>query len=352
MYRNHVGWQGARYSRVNSRRSAGIVRAGSALAFALLSLASAPAWGATVNIQCPRLTDPAKGELEARARLFLTSADMENAAIGVECDAANAWLVWTDGSKSPIDARTNIVEGTLDAIEDRIAKSKRGAAAGSGSGSGEGGTVSEGASKSGAPGDTGSKRPADVPPEEPKLQAQPVDRGIDLEGGVGLALLSEFWSGGAKGAIGPRLDVGVGIGRKFAVVISEGARFGLGDGSVMLFDLQAGIAYGAPYQVRTGFGVMALVGAERLSSAAKQSSSNYGGIWTWAATASLGGRGSVALGPVDAWIGIDGFLRSQTLTTGDPSAVSIPELAAVFSVGFFLPAFAGGTKNEPVKQVE
>lgn len=104
--------------------------AGSALVFALLT-ASVPAWGATVDIRCSRLVDPARGELEARARLFLTSADMESATIGLECDATNAWLVWTDGTKTLIDPRTNLVEGTLDAIEDRIARSKRARAAGS-----------------------------------------------------------------------------------------------------------------------------------------------------------------------------------------------------------------------------
>jgi hypothetical protein len=318
------------------------------LIFALLTLSSAPAWGATVNIQCPRLTDPAKGELEARARLFLTSADMENASIGVECDATSATLIWTDGTKSSIDARTNIVEGTLDAIEDRIARAKRAAANG---GSGEGGTGGEGSSAAGGAGANagGTKRPADVPPEEPKPESTPVDRGIDLEGGVGLALLSEIWSGTYTGAVGPRLDVGVGIGRKFAIVISEGARFGIGGGSgyVMVFDLHAGVAYGAPYQMRTGFGIMAQVGAERLAATAA-GTGDFSGIWVWAATATLGVRGSLAAGPLDIWLGVDGLARSQTITTGKPNTAEIPEVSAVFSVGCFLPAFAGGTKTEPV----
>jgi hypothetical protein len=296
------------------------------------------------------LTDPAKGELEARARLFLTSADMENASIGVECDATSATLVWTDGTKSTIDVRTNIVEGTLDAIEDRIARAKRAGPAG-GSASGESGTGSEASgAAAGVGADTASKkRPSDVPPEEPKPESAAVDRGIDLEGGVGLALLSEIWSGTYTGAIGPRLDVGVGVGRKIAIVISEGARFGIGGGSgnVMVFDLQAGVAYGAPYQMRTGFGVMAQVGAERLAATAA-GSGDFSGIWVWAATASLGLRGSLAAGPLDIWLGVDGMLRSQTITTGKPNTAEIPQLSAVFSIGCFLPAFAGGTKTEPV----
>src|SRR5215212_8172954 len=137
MYRKIAGKRGPRRSALpGSRPVRRVARAGSGLLFALLTASAAPAWGATVDIRCTRLSDAAKGELEARARLFLTSADMESATIAVECDASNAWLVWIDGSKTPIDARTNIVEGTLDAIEDRIARTKRVGASGT-AGSGE-----------------------------------------------------------------------------------------------------------------------------------------------------------------------------------------------------------------------
>jgi hypothetical protein len=329
--------------------SSGLPTAGTALGFALLT-ASAPAWGATVDIQCPRLVDPARGELEARARLFLTSADMESATIGLECDATNAWLVWTDGGKTLIDPRTNLVEGTLDAIEDRIARAKRAAPRAPGA------TGPEGAGgPAGGPEDTSlpAKPPtsADTPPEEPSLRAPevPAERsGIDLEGGVGLALLTEFWSGSYTGGVGPRLDVGVGLGRKLSIVISEGARFAVGEGSgqMMAFDLQVGVAYGAPYQIRTGFGVMALFGAERLA-ATRTSISGTGGLWTWAATASLGARASIATGPLDAWFGVDGMLRSDTIETGGPKSTSVPTLSAILSIGCFLPAFAGGPTNEP-----
>jgi len=318
------------------------------LVFALLT-ASVPAWGATVDIRCPRLVDPARGELEARARLFLTSADMESATIGLECDATNAWLVWTDGTKTLIDPRTNLVEGTLDAIEDRIARSKRARPAGSSGGEGPGAP--------GAPGgadETSTPKPptaADTPPEEPLLRApqSPIERpGIDLEGGVGLAILSEFWSGAYSAGVGPRLDVGVGVGRKLAIVISEGARFavGAGSGQMIAFDLQAGVAYGAPYQIRNGLGVVALVGAERLAA------SGSGGLWVWSATASLGARASIATGPLDAWFGVDGMLRSDTIETGTPKSSAVPLLSAILSVGCFLPAFVGGTRDEPTAQAK
>jgi hypothetical protein len=310
----------------------------------LIATAATPAFGATVDIRCTRLSEMAKGELEARARLFLTSADMESAAIAVECDATNAWLIWIDGSKTNIDPRTNMVEGTLDAIEDRIARAKRGAppSATSGGGSSTGETPSGGAAAGDA---SGKGRSADTPPDDaPPRSLEPVERstGIDLEGGVGLALLTEIWSGAYAAGVGPRLDVGVGVGRKLSIVISEGARFAVGSGSgnMMTFDLQAGLAWGAPYQTRTGLGVMMLFGAERL--AASRDINGYQGLWTWAATASLGARASLATGPLDAWIGVDGMLRSSTIETGQPKPATVPTLSALFSVGCFLPAFSGG----------
>jgi hypothetical protein len=315
------------------------------LVFALLTASASSAWGATVDIRCPRLSDAAKGELEARARLFLTSADMESATIAVECDATSAWLIWTDASKTPIDVRTNIVEGTLDAIEERIARAKRAGSSG-GSASGE-------SSATGPEGAAASKAPsAEIPPDEVPPRGEPFERssGIDLEGGVGLALLTEFWSGAYTAGMGPRLDVGVGLGRKLSVVISEGARFAVGPGSgqMMTFDLQVGLAYGAPYQTRTGLGVMMLFGAERL--AASRDISGTQGVWTWAATASLGARASRATGPLDAWIGVDGMLRSDTIETGQPKPASVPTLSAILSIGCFLPAFSGGGSGEDAKK--
>ena len=305
------------------------------MAAAAVSFSTVAAWGATVDIRCPRLTDSAKGELEARARLFLTSADMEGATIAVECDANTAALVWTDGTKTIIDPRTNLVEGTLDAIEDRIAKNKR-------AGNGSTGSTAESGAGAGAAA-TKDTTASDVPPEEEKVNAAYERSGIDLEGGVGLALLTEGWSGAYTAGVGPRLDVAVGIGRKLSIVISEGARFAVGDGSgsMMTFDLQAGLAWGAPYQLRTGVGVMALFGAERIAASAREAS-GYGGLWTWAATASLGLRGSVAAGPLDVWLGVDGMLRSSTIETGEPKSSAVPTLSAIVSIGCFLPAFTGG----------
>jgi len=248
MYRNLADRLKAPASGAASRGRGRLVRFGSALPFALVMASATPAWAATVEIRCARLFDAAKGELEARARLFLTSADMEGATIALECDADNAWLIWVDGSKTLIDPRTNMVEGTLDAIEDRIARAKRAAPPASSSANASSGepppAVAEGG---GAPKGVGVEPGADEASLD-RLGA-PAERssGIDLEGGVGLAFLTEFWSGAYAAGVGPRLDVGVGVGRKISIVISEGARFAVGSGAgqMMTFDLQVGAAYGA-----------------------------------------------------------------------------------------------------------
>jgi hypothetical protein len=48
------------------------------------------------------------------------------------------------------------------------------------------------------------------------------------------------------------------------------------------------------------------------------------------------------VGPLDAWLGVDGMLRSETIETGEPKSSAVPTLSAILSIGVFLPAFAGG----------
>jgi hypothetical protein len=311
-------------------------------AFLAALLHAAPATASTVDVNCVRLPAQARAELQARARLLLLGAGMDTAWIGVRCSPSAAHLVWVDGAITPIDETSGLVEGALDAIENRIARAKQpeivkvaasprqptaptaselpdGDARGPfGTGSGVGAPVPE--------------RPAPKPSSE-----------RELEGGVGLATAVEV---SESVLAGPRLDVGVATGKGFAFVIGEGARFGFGSpdlGRVMVFDLQAGAAFGAPYQSRSSFGVVLLVGAERLAVAAGRFAE--GGVWTWSATASLGVRGSVELGPVDGWLGVDALVRSTTIETDGPNGVSIPPVSALVSVGAFLPAFSRASQS-------
>jgi hypothetical protein len=72
-----------------------------------------------------------------------------------------------------------------------------------------------------------------------------------------------------------------------------------------------------------------------------------GDAWAWSATASLGLRGSIALGPIDAWVGVDGIARSATIETGQPGQVAIPRVSALVSFGGFLPAIANAPPPHP-----
>jgi len=279
-------------------------------------------------------------ELQARARLLLSSAGMPSAVISVGCDASGAWLVWRDGARIALSVTGSLVESALDAIEARLSSvgaAGTGPADAGGAAEPPGGAVhaaplppsvtddratptiaTAGSSASLAPAEPGAS--ADSNPAHPQKGA--------LDGGVSLATVTEFWSGDV--GFGPRLDVGVNLGGPWSVVVAEGARFGA-SGSSMLFDLQAGVAYGAPYATRTGVGAVALAGAER------QASGGGGGLWGWSFTGSLGLRASLASGPVDVWLGADLMARSHTI---DSPKEGIPQLTGQLTLGFLVPAFS------------
>jgi hypothetical protein len=143
------------------------------------------------------------------------------------------------------------------------------------------------------------------------------------------------------------------LAREFAFLIAEGARFDIGEahrGQVMLFDLQAGLAFGPPYRKGFPVGVVLMGGAERMAVSA--ASFSAGDAWAWSATASLGLRGSVALGSIDLWAGVDGIVRSTTIETGEPGPAAIPAVSAVISVGGFLPALKSSSQASAVQSAK
>jgi hypothetical protein len=289
-----------------------------------------------VDVRCARLAPEARAELQARARLLLLGAGMDAARVGVECSPTDAHLVWVSGAKIKIDETSGLVEGALDALEGRIGRAKQAQLAAKSSEAPPPPPAAE-LPDGNAPSPFGSG--GRVAPPEPERAAPKPSSERELEGGVGFATSVEVWSDAML--VGPRIDVGVAMGKGLAFVIGEGARFGFGSpdlGQVMVFDLQAGVGYGAPYQGRSPFGVLALLGAERLAISSGRFAE--GGVWTWTATATLGARGNLDLGPVDVWLGVEGMLRSATIQTDGASGVAIPDLAGIVSLGGFLPAFS------------
>src|SRR6266571_3903674 len=88
-------------------------------------LIARPAHGSSVDVRCGRLTSQRRGELQARARLLLLGAGMDAARVTVDCDVSASWLVWVDGSKTTLDETSGLVEGALDAIENRLERTRK-----------------------------------------------------------------------------------------------------------------------------------------------------------------------------------------------------------------------------------
>jgi hypothetical protein len=297
-------------------------------------LGAAPARASAVEVRCPRVVGTARGELQARARLLLSSAGLETATVVVECDARSARLVWIDGGVSPIDEQAGLVEGALDAIEDRIGH----AAAARGSSPPARATSSEPFSPAADP----FRDSAPSPRSEADEERPGPSREVVLEGGVGLSAVTEMWTAHRGLGVGPRLDIGVRFGNWFTLVIAEGARFSVNtpQADIMAFDLQWGIGFGAPYHKRTGLGLVLLGGAERLAAASSQ-----GSPWVWGATASLGVRGCADVGGHSLVLGLDGVARSATIYSGDHSVGEVSTVSGMVSIGWFMPALTRSSVN-------
>ncbi len=272
---------------------------------------------------------PVEEDLFARANRLLSEGGMPSASLGLDCDPTGAWLIWVDGSRALIDQGRGVVQGALDLIQSRLAADRYPPAPPVG--------VYPAAVAPGYEGDGTAVSSADEGPAQPAPGETHADK-HGTEGGLGVATVAQFWSGSSLG-IGPRLDVSVGPPGKFAFLLGEEALFGTGSASsgLVVFDFQGGAAYGAPFKSRTGLGMVAMLGAERVS-ASHDNSSN--GLSSWAFTGNLGARASLAWSSTNVWLGADLLVRSSDFQTGGPSPVSIPGASFVLSVGCFVPAFS------------
>jgi len=295
---------------------------------ALVGSVAPSALAATVEVRCPGMPLTVEEDLWARASRMLADSGMAWATVGLECQPTGAWLVWVDGSRMGVDQSRGMVQGVLDLIQSRLAADRYAAS---------------------NPGVVYAPPTPAMPSVDSDRIAPPVDQKYPTgaigsqkrgaEGGIGVATVAQFWSGTSSFGFGPRLDVSVGPPGNFAVLISEQALFGTGvEGSgIVMFDFQFGGAYGAPFKSRTGFGAIAMLGAERVSSSHDNASN---GLYMWAFTGNLGARGSVPWASTNVWLGADVLIRSSDFHTGGPSPVSIPSASFVLSLGCFFPAFS------------
>jgi hypothetical protein len=238
--------------------------------------------------------------------------------LGVECDTSGVWIVWFDGSRALVDQTRGLIPGAVSLVENRLAYESYAAE-----------REREGRPDLEVP-------PAEAAPREPEKG----ERRKNTEGGIGFGMATAFFDASSVG-LGPRLDVGIGPSGPFAVLLSEGVLFGAGAESssqITMFEFQAGVGYGAPFKQETGVGALFLLGAERI--AAARARSDVGGLWGWTATVDLGGRASVKINSVNAWVGVDLLFRTSGFEVGGPTPISIPTDMFLFSVGGFVPAFS------------
>lgn len=290
------------------------------------------------STDCDRLSTGERHELSARVQLLLRTMAETPRRVVLGCDEESAWLEW-DGppeQEFEVDTSMGLVEGALDAIEDRVR-------------SGTASTVSTaGSTRADASGENGEQGPASEspPPAAPKARGPLISKGNETPpptvaperpastarrrlGGAGLALVMEPQTSETP-ALGPRLDVGVGVG-PLSFLVSEGVRFGGTDRyNFLIMDLSMGFAYGAPFDPSHPFGILAAAGMEWATGYAtgspRSSSVSGGGTFT------LGLRAAVPMSGASVFFGVDGRLRTDAPSIG-PYSLELPQLTTLLSVG-------------------
>jgi hypothetical protein len=224
--------------------------------------------------------------------------------------ARAAWIVW-EGEQTErlkVEEGPNLVEALLDTVEEQLARQ----------------------SERPEPADPAAEdKPRSPPPASP-LELPPLDRPLRPRpesddsassvsartppasvGGLGFAVVGEYWSDPVDFGLGPRVEVGVGSGA-LALVLCETLRFGMGsDVDTLTFDTQGGLSWGAPFQPAHRFGLLVLAGMEWFT--------EFGGdgLQTESTpTLMVGGRVSQRSGGVAFWAGIDGIYRFSELNAG------------------------------------
>ncbi len=256
-----------------------------------------------LEVRCSRLSPDNQVELDARARL--TVAGLYKAApskVAFACDRESAWIEWGE----PVirlaveGSMRGLMEDFLDALERHVREEKSRAA-----------------------------RVRELPPDSggPPRLGKPKPARLFGPGGAGLRFLGEPADGSVSQLMGPRLDIGVGLAKHFTLVVMEGLRSAFGGddiGAVHLIDVKVGLAYGAPFD-GSYFGAQLAGGNEWL-----YSSSNL----VSAPAFEFGGRGSVYLGKLALWVGLDLLVRGHEIELLD-SDITMGSPSFLFSIGGF-----------------
>lgn len=290
-----------------------------AAVFLGLTAIATRAGAVSIEIDCDRLSDKSAEELSARARLTVRAAKKLPKSLLFACDVDHAELVWNGPPLELIRVKNegNLLELFLDALELRT----RGALK---------------PKKSRVPKPT----PGEVPTWERDAPAAPKPTPSLPNGGFGVGVVNEFTGKEATTPLlGPRLDVALGK-NPFALTLGESARFGKARGrfDTFLFDLNAGVAWGAPFNRGYPVGAVMGVGVEWFSVNSSTQSSG---------TANLGLRGAITLAPFALWLGVDGHTRFSPQYVGEEVDIGLPRYSVLASIGVVLLVEGGWKLSKP-----
>jgi hypothetical protein len=298
---------------------------------AFLREAPALAQSTRIELACARLTPAQSDELIARARLLLgASTRATPRSLSVECDAGAALLRWRNDAdeKIPIDEEGGLLEGALDAIERRLAEEELPH------------TLDSVLLDEMRPPPRPEPSRLEVPTFDPPRRRRRLPPAFEVRrrpgvGGLGLGLVIAGAPEPLAVTYGPRLDIAAGSG-SWALVLSESFHVGAGASfNTLIFDLRAGVAYGAPFVGSMRFGAVLLGGYEWLSAYGESDGPNS--LQTASTpTLGLGLRAAETVGKTAFWGGVDGTYRFDPERIGAPFDVSLDRGSVAFSAGVVL----------------
>jgi hypothetical protein len=307
------------------------LRAGWAAVSLLAVSSAARAQPATeLVIDCRELRPDQADELRARARLLIDASPTGRRPqrVQLSCTAQGLELLLDQTDLVPVEGRQGIVEGALDALEAALQRR----------------SVPAKTDQQPSPVDAGphhqTSLPARARPGRAVSASPPVQRAQPRRehaaegvrpwaiGGLGLGLNLEPLPEPLDSALGPRLDVALGAGR-VALVASEALQIAVGpEPGAKLLDAQAGVGYGAPFASGEHWGVVARVGLEWLVLPGRDQT-----LQTH--TVGLALRSAMELGPTNAWLGLDGTLRTKPQRSEDRTLIALPAFSVALCVGVF-----------------
>lgn len=280
----------------------------------LLLGAEARAQTPHVENRCPSLSRAAYDELDARV-LLLLSAEVRRPPPAVVCSKDAAWVEW-EGRRIDIAGKASIVDEVVDVIEAQLNAERTQP---SPAVSAPRPTAKAPPAAPTAPARPGTGRPAD------RVAQRPSDaRG----GGIALGIQTEIPSASIATTMGPAFDFAASVG-PLLVGGREAIRFSLAGRRVSFMDVQATVAYGAPFDPGAHFGAVARFGAEWLVAYPEGNSGQAKVV----PVTDVGLRLANSFGVVGLWFGVDAHFRLSPLALHSRGSLVANDIGGSFTLG-------------------